>query len=157
MLQFFVMANSKAQTVAEYLNELSEDRKQQIQEVRKIILENLPEGYEEGVHYGMITYYVPLSIFPEGYLNKKDTPLPYAALASQKNHMAVYLNCLYSDPTAYQDFIEQYKTSGKKMDIGKSCVRFKKVDDLPLDLIGKTIAETPVDKYINMYTEAIKK
>ena len=137
---------STAKTVADYLAELSEDRRQQVSTVRDVILENLPEGYEEVMNWGMITYQVPLDIYPDTY-NKK--PLMYAALASQKNHMAVYLSGLYMYKDKQKSFEAAYREKGKRFDVGKSCVRFRKLEDLPLDLIGKTIASLPVDAFVD--------
>jgi hypothetical protein len=123
---------SKATTVEQYLNELPEERKIAISKVRDVILENLPNGYQEVINWGAITYEVPLSICPDTY-NKK--PLMYAALASQKNHMAVYLSGVYISEKLRLQFENDYKATGKKLDMGKSCVRFKKIESLPLELI----------------------
>ena len=136
---------SKAETVKEYLEELSPERREQIEAVRAVILENLPEGYEEVINWGMITYQVPLEVYPDTY-NKK--PLMYAALASQKNHMAVYLTGIYMDDEAREEFETAYRATGKRYDVGKSCVRFRKLDNLPLPLIGESIAAMPMDEYI---------
>lgn len=144
---------SKALTPKEYLEQLPKERREELEVVRKVILKYLPKGYKEVMQYGMISYVVPLSLYPDGYLNKKDTPLPYASLASQKNYMSLYLMNIYSDkdPKAEQWFKKAYFATGKKMDVGKSCVRFKKVEDLPLDVIGKAISLTPVSKFIKQY------
>ncbi|MBT3228660.1 MAG: DUF1801 domain-containing protein [Candidatus Marinimicrobia bacterium] len=136
---------SEAKTVEEYISELPDDRATQIAQVRKIILANLPHGYEETMNWGMITYQVPLSVFPDTY-NKQ--PLMYAALASQKNHMSVYLSGIYTFEDRQKRFHEAYKETGKRMDIGKSCVRFRKLDDLPLELIGQTIASLPSSDFV---------
>lgn len=136
---------SKAVTVQEYLSELPEDRQDQISKVRQIILNNLPAGYEEVMNWGMITYQVPRSIYPDTY-NKQ--PLMYAALASQKNHMAVYLSGIYMLEKEQKNFEMAYRETGKRFDVGKSCVRFRKLDDLPLDLIAKTIAILPMDVFV---------
>jgi hypothetical protein len=138
---------SKAKTVQEYLSELPDDRLEAIDAVREVILENLPEGFEEAMNWGMITYQVPLSRYPDTY-NKK--PLMMAALASQKNHMAVYLTGVYADAESRVRFTDAYKETGKRMDMGQSCVRFRKLDDLPLDLVGKAIAEYSVDEFIEL-------
>ena len=106
------------------------------------------------MQYGMIGYVVPLKRYPKGYLGDKKTPLPYAALASQKHHMAVYLMNIYGNRKLEKWFLKEYKASGKKLDMEKSCVRFKKLDDLPLGLIGKAIAATPLAECIAMYEEA---
>jgi len=139
---------SKATSVAQYMNELPEERKAVISQVRDVILKNLPEGYEELMNWGMITYEVPLSICPNTY-NKK--PLLYAALASQKNHMAVYLSGVYINEKLRLQFENDYKATGKRLDMGKSCVRFKKLENLPLELIGKAIANFEVDEFIEVY------
>lgn len=144
------MVYNSAKDIKEYLESLPEDRKKSIEIVRDVILQNLPKGYEETMNWGMISYEVPLSIYPKTYNQK---PLMYAALASQKNHMAVYLSNIYSDPEARDWFEFEYKATGKKMDIGKSCVRFKKLDDLPIELIGQAIARTPMDEFIAYYEE----
>ena len=145
------MVWSSAQTVEEYLAELAPDRREAISAVRKVILDNLPTGYEEMMQFGMIGYVIPLERYPVTY-NKQ--ALQYAALASQKHYMSVYLMNVYGDPDSEQWFAEQYRASGKRLDMGKSCVRFKKLDDLPLDLIGRAIARTPVDAYIEVYEAA---
>ena len=132
---------SNAKTVEEYLTGLPDDRREQIIKVREVIIKNLPKGYEEVMNWGMITYQIPLEKYPETY-NKQ--PLMYAALASQKNHMAVYLMGIYSSEKMRTDFEEKYKASGKKMDLGKSCVRFKKIENLPLELIGEAISSIEV-------------
>lgn len=142
------MVQSKAATVAAYLNELPVDRREAIAAVRAVILENLAGGFEEIMDFGMIAYVVPLDRYPKTY-NKK--PLMYAALASQKNHMAVYLMCIYSDDRVEDWFTQAYAASGRKLDMGKSCVRFKKLDDLPLDVVGEAIARMSVDDFIASY------
>ena len=137
---------SDAKTVDQYISELPPERKQAIQKVRQTILENLPEGFEEAMNWGMISYEIPLATYPDTY-NKK--PLMYAALASQKNHMAVYLSGIYISEKARQDFDTAYKATGKRFDVGKSCVRFRKLDDLPLELIGEAIASVSVEDFVN--------
>jgi uncharacterized protein YdhG (YjbR/CyaY superfamily) len=139
---------SDAYSVTEYIAELPEDRRRAIKEVRGTILANLPAGYEEAMNWGMITYQVPLERYPDTYNGK---PLMYAGLASQKRHMAVYLTAVYSDDEAREEFVEAYRASGKKLDMGKSCVRFSKLENLPLDLIGKVIGSYPVDDYVRLY------
>jgi len=143
---------SDAKTVEEYLSELPDDRKASIETIRKTILENLPVGYEEVMNWGMITYQVPLETYPDTY-NKK--PLMYAALASQKNHMAVYLSGIYQHEGSRDSFEAAYKATGKRYDVGKSCVRFKKLEDLPLSLIGKTIASMGMNEFVSQ-TKAVR-
>lgn len=139
---------SPAKTVEEYLASLPEDRRTAISAVRQVILENLPKGYEEGMQYGLIGYFVPHSLYPKGYHCDPKQPLNYAGLGSQKNHMALYLMCAYGDTEIDAWFRDAYAKSGKKLDMGKACVRFKKLDDLPLDVVGKVIAMVPPEKYI---------
>lgn len=141
---------SEAKTIDEYIRSLPDDRASQIDRVRKTILENLPEGYEETMNWGMICYQVPLEVYPDTY-NKQ--PLMYAALASQKNHMAVYLSGLYMFEDKAKSFHASYRETGKRMDIGKSCVRFKKLEDLPLELIGHAIASLPMDDFVRSTKE----
>ena len=136
---------SNASTVDEYLSELPADRRAAIATVRQTILENLPEGYEESMNWGMIAYEVPLGAYPDTYNGQ---PLMYAALASQKNHMAVYLSGIYMSDDARSEFEAAYRATGKRLDVGKSCVRFKKLDDLPLELIGKCIASEDMQSFV---------
>jgi hypothetical protein len=142
---------SDATTVKEYLDSLPEERRKAISAVRREIRRRLPTGYQEGMQYGMIGYYVPLRRFPETYNGQ---PLGFAALASQKNYMAVYLNNIYADPKLQRWFEQQYRATGKRLDMGKSCVRFKRLDDLPVELIGEAISKTPVDDFIAQYEDA---
>ena len=142
------MVRSEAQTVDEYLAGLPEDRREAIETVRQVILDNLPAGYEECMDFGMICYVIPLERYPTTY---NGHPLMAIALASQKNHMAVYLHNIYTDPEIAEWFTTEYKASGKRMDIGKSCVRFRKLENLPLELIGQAVAKTPPDRYIELY------
>ena len=142
---------SSAETVEEYLGELPDDRREAIAEVRDAILDNLPEGVVETMSWGMISYEVPLEVFPDTY-NKK--PLQYAALASQKNHMAVYLHSIYMNDDNAEWFADAYKATGKKFDMGKSCVRFKKIEQLPVDLIGQAIGKVTMDQFLDHYRAA---
>lgn len=136
---------SNAKTVDAYLAEVPQERQEDIRKVRKVILDNLPHGYEEVMNWGMITYQVPLSVYPDTY-NKK--PIMYAALASQKNHMAVYLSTIYTDESKGKQFEEKYRATGKPYDVGKSCVRFRKLDDLPLPLIAEEVASMEVEDFV---------
>ncbi len=139
---------SKATTIDQYLEELDDTRRETISTVRDVVLQNLPDGYEEMMLFGMITYAVPLSRYPKTY-NKQ--PLMYAALASQSRHMALYLTNVYGDESVENWFRERYLATGKRLDMGKSCVRFRKLDDLPLDLVAEAIAKTPIDEFIEVY------
>jgi uncharacterized protein YdhG (YjbR/CyaY superfamily) len=144
---------SEAATVEDYLSGLPADRREAIETVREVILANLPNGLEEVMNWGMIAYEVPLERYPDTY-NKK--PLMYAALASQKNHLAVYLTGIYMDDGARREFEEAYRATGKRFDVGQSCVRFRKIDDLPLSLIGDTIGSVEVDEFIVRYEDGRK-
>jgi hypothetical protein len=137
-----------AKTVDEYLQSLPEERRAVVNAVRKVIRANLPEGYAECVQYGMIGYVVPHSIYPAGYHCDPRQPLPIAGLAAQKNYFAMHLMAVYGHPETEQWFRKAYLASGKKLDMGKACVRFKKVDDLPLEVIGQLIARVPVKAYV---------
>jgi hypothetical protein len=145
------MARSGAATVDEYLAELPEDRRTAIAEVRDVVLRNLPAGYVETMNWGMISYEVPLERYPNTYNGQ---PLSYAALASQKNYCAVYLIGVYGDGEQARWFKEEFKRAGKKLDIGKSCVRFRTADDLALNAIGKVIASTTPEQYIAIHEKA---
>ena len=146
---------SKASTVEAYLGALPEDRRAAICAVRNVILDNLDASYEEGMQYGMIGYYVPHRIYPKGYHSDPRQPLPFAALASQKNYMSLYLMSVYcgcvDDIPANQHerwFREAWAKTGKKLDMGKACIRFKKIEDLPLELIAEAIRRVPASTYI---------
>lgn len=148
------MAASKATTVREYLDGLPPERRDTLTAVRKVILDNLPAGYTETMGFGMIAYGVPLSRFPDTYNGQ---PLCYAALAAQKNYCSVYLMRVYGDPKLAAWFREEFKRAGKKLDMGKSCVRFRRPDDLPLDVIARVIASTPIEAYIGFYQHRKRK
>jgi hypothetical protein len=147
---------SKAATVEEYLAGLPEDRRLALEAVRQVVLKNLDKDYEEGIQYGMIGYYVPHRVHPAGYHCDPKQPLPFASLGSQKNHMALYLMCIYGDSEHAEWFRQAWAKTGKKLDMGKACLRFKKVDDLALEVIGEAIKRVPASKYIK-YCEAATK
>jgi hypothetical protein len=148
------MTQPSQQSPDEYIEALPEDRKAAISAVRSVILANLPAGYEETVQHGMLSYVIPLAAYPVTY-NKM--PLLFAGLASQKNYMTVHLMNIYGNPADEEWFVQRYKATGKKLNMGKSCVRFKTVDDLPIDLIGEAVARTPVESYIKIYEDSRKK
>jgi Domain of unknown function (DU1801) len=135
-------------TPDEYVASVPDERRPAIEAVRRTILANLPDGFEEVVQHGMLAYVVPLERYPKTY-NKQ--PLVMAALANQKNHMAVYLTCAYADDGAASTFRQQWEATGRKLDMGKSCVRFKRLDDVPLAVLGDEIARTPLDAFITLY------
>jgi len=145
------MAASDATSPEAYLEGLPEDRRAAVAAVRDVILRNLPDGYVETVNWGMLSYEIPLDRYPETYNGK---PLSYAALASQKNHIAVYLMCVYSDPALLEQLKAGFERAGKKLNMGKSCLRFRKLEDVPLDVIGEVVASTPPDAYIAQYEAA---
>lgn len=148
---------SQAATVTQYLADLPPDRQTALKAVRAVIRKHLPKGLVEQMQYGMIGYVVPHKIFPAGYHCKPSDPLPFAALASQKNYMSLYLMTAYQDDGTVDWLKEQFALKGKKLDLGKSCLRFKKLEDLPLDVIGEAIARVPVDEYIRRYEAALKR
>jgi hypothetical protein len=148
---------SKATTIKAYLASVPADRRAAIQAVREVIVANLGKGYEEGMQYGMIGYFVPHTLYPPGYHCDPKQPLPFAALASQKNHMAIYLMCLYGDADQAKWLRAEWAKTGKKLDMGKSCIRFKKLDEVPLELIGRAIARVPAKDYIAHYESMLAK
>lgn len=148
---------SDATTVKKYLASLPADRRSAIEAVRQVVLKNLPKGYEEGMQYGMIGYYVPHSLYPPGYHCNPKEPLPYINLASQKNYMSLYMTCLYSDSKDEKWFREEWAKTGKKLNMGKCCVRFRRIDDLPLPLIGKAVKLATVKKFVAHYESVIKR
>ena len=140
-----------ATTVEEYLGKLPADRRQAIAKVREVVNANLPAGYEEGIQYGMISWYIPLARYPVTYNGQ---PLAIASLASQKSYMALYLVGVYGNPGIDSWFRAAFAKAGKKLDMGKSCVRFKTLDALPLDVIGETIRRVPVEAFLEQYEDA---
>ena len=148
------MASSNASTPEEYLAELPEDRREVVARVRAVILENLPEGYEETMNWGMISYEIPLDIYPDSYNGQ---PLLYMAVAAQKNHFAVYASGVYMNPKGEDWLKEEFEKADKKLDMGKSCIRFRKLENIPLDVIGKIAAGQTVDQFLEIYQEARRK
>ena len=150
--------SSKATTVENYLKELPEDRKDAIEKLRKILLKNLPKGFEEIISYGMIGYCVPHKKYPKGYHCKPEQPLPFINIASQKNFIALYHMGLYADKKLYNWFTGEFDKHVKgKLDIGKSCIRFKNLDQIPFDLIGELATKISVNEWISCYEKAFVK
>lgn len=145
------MVISKTTTVADYLAELPADRRAEIERVRDLINEAIPDGYHEGIGYGMIGWVVPLEDYPKTYNGQ---PLAYAGLAAQKNYNSLYLTCAYASKERSQQLKAAFASAGKKLDMGKSCIRFKKADDLALDHIAREIASTTPDEFIRIYEQA---
>ena len=149
---------SKATSTKQYLDELPIDRKEPIQKLRQQILDNLPEGIEETMNYGMLGYVVPHTVYPDGYHCDTKQPLPFMNLASQKNFIAVYSMVLYAKKELIDWFTSEYAKRCKyNLDMGKSCIRFKKMDDIPFDLIGELTAKVSTEEWIIMYESAFKK
>jgi hypothetical protein len=146
---------SKASTVKEYLASLPEDRRKGIEVVRKVILKNLDKQYEESMLWGMIGYAVPHRVWPTGYHCDPSKPLMMAALSSQKNNLSVYLMSVYSDKAERAWFQKAWAKSGKKLNMGGSCIRFTKVEDAALDVIGEAIRRTPAKTYIESYVKLL--
>lgn len=145
-------------TPKQYIDQLPDDRKQAMSKLRKTILEAIPEGFEEIINYSMISYVVPHSLFPEGYHCDPKLPLPFMSIASQKNFIAVYHMGIYADNKLLDWFTNEYtKHSKTKLDMGKSCIRFKKIDQLPYELIGALSSKMSVDDWIKTYKKAFIK
>jgi hypothetical protein len=149
---------SKAATVDAYLKSLPDDRRAVVEAVRSAILKNLDAGFAEGMQYGMIGYAVPHAIYPDGYHCGPKQPLPFAALAAQKNHYSLYLMCLYDEQAdLHAWFRAAWQKAGKKLDMGKGCVRFKRLDDVPLDVVGELFKRVTARKYIAAYESSLAK
>lgn len=149
---------SKATTPEQYISELPEERKEVISKLRDVILKNIPKGFEEQMNYGMLGYVVPHSIYPDGYHCDTKLPLPFMNLASQKNFVAVYHMGIYSDPKLLEWFTTEYPKHCKyKLDMGKSCMRFKRMNDIPYELIGELASKMTTDNWIEFYENAVKK
>ena len=148
----------KASTPDEYISKVPEERKPAMERLRKIIQENLPEGFKEEMSYGMIGYVVPHSRYPGGYHVNPELPLPFLNLASQKNYIALYHSGVYADAELLEWFKAEYPKHAKsRLDMGKSCLRFKKIDDIPYDLIAELLQKITVDDWIKMYEKGINK
>jgi hypothetical protein len=139
---------SAAGTADDYLAELAEDRRDALATVRQVVLDHLPAGFAEAMQFGMISYVVPLERYPDTYNGQA---LPVISLANQKRHMALYLTGVYSDEAAQAWLEQRWAETGKKLDMGKSCVRFRRLDDLPLDVVGEVVERIPVDDFIAFY------
>lgn len=142
---------SDAATPEAYLSGLPDDRREALEAVRAVVLDRLPDGIVETMNWGMVTYEVPLATYPDTYNGQ---PLAYAALASQKNHMAVYLMGIYGSPELATQFEEAYRATGKRLDMGRSCVRFKRLEDLPLDVVGDAIGALTLEEFLALHDQA---
>lgn len=149
---------SDAKSPQEYIESLPEDRKTALSKLRTAILQNLPEGFEEAMSYGMLGYVVPHSLYPAGYHCSPELPLPFMSIASQKNFIAVYHMGIYMDKDLYDWFTAEFaKQSKLKLDMGKSCIRFKKMDQIPFELIGDLAAKMTTGQWINLYEKTLKR
>lgn len=149
---------SDAKTPEDYINSLPEDRKSHVEKLRNVIIKNLPKGFSEGMGYGMLGYVVPHSIYPKGYHCKPSDPLPFIGMASQKNSINFYHMGIYANKELHDWFVSEYpKHSTRKLDMGKSCIRFKKFEDIPFDLIGELVTKVSVEDWIATYESAFIK
>ena len=147
----------EANTIEEYISQLPKERKEPFNTLRETILENLPEGFEEGLGYGMPAYFVPHSKYPDGYHCDPKLPLPFISIASQKNFIAFYRMGIYSDPKLLKWFTDEYPNYVKtKLDMGKSCIRFKKMDQIPYKLLGELASKMTADEWIERYESIVK-
>ncbi len=147
---------SKAATPQDYIDSLPEDRRAMVSAIRDTINDNLPDGFEAGMQYGMLGWFVPHSVYPDGYHCDAKQPVPYIGLANQKNKVSLYLFCVYVDSDLAQWFEQSLRDFlGKKPDMGKSCVRFKRLEDVPLDLIAETVRKMPLDAFMERYQAQI--
>ena len=149
---------SKATSPQDYINEAPKERQVYLSKLRETITNNLPEGFEEGMQYGMIGYYVPHSIYPDGYHCNTKEPLPFMSFASQKNSVNLYHSGIYANKKIHNWFVNEYpKHCKRKLDMGKSCIRFKKPEEIPFDLIAELCQKITVKDWISIYENVIKK
>ena len=142
----------------DYISQVPEERQDTLKKLRKTIKTNLPKGFEEGILYKMIGYYVPHSVYPDGYHCDPKTPLPFMSFASQKNSVNLYHSGIYANPELHDWFVTEYpKHCKRKLDMGKSCIRFKKMDEIPFELIGELTGKMTCDEWINIYETVLKK
>lgn len=148
----------KANSPEDYINQVPEERRETLKKLRETIKKNLPKGFEEGIQYGMIGYYVPHETYPDGYHCKPEEPLPFMSFASQKNSVNLYHSGIYAITEIHDWFVNEYpKHCKRKLDMGKSCIRFKKLDEIPFDLIAELCTKITVDHWIVIYETNIKK
>lgn len=148
----------QATSAEDYISQVPEERQEALNQLRKVIKANLPTGFEEGIQYGMIGYYVPHSIYPDGYHCDSKIPLPFMSFASQKNSVNLYHSGIYAKKELHDWFVNEYpKHCKRKLDMGKSCIRFKKMDEIPFELIGELVQKMTSEEWITIYESAIKK
>lgn len=145
-------------TPEEYVNAIPEERREVFEKLRETIVENIPDGFREEINYGMIGYVVPHRLYPPGYHCDPKLPLPFVGIASQKNFIALYHMGIYANPDLLDWFVSEFpKHSKSKLDMGKSCIRFKKPEHIPFDLIGQLMQKITVEDWINLYESAFRK
>lgn len=148
----------KATSPEDYILQVPKERQNTLKRLRKTIVDNIPKGFEEGIQYGMIGYYVPHSVYPDGYHCNPETPLPFMSFASQKNSVNLYHSGIYTKKELYDWFVNEYpKHCSRKLDMGKSCIRFKKLDEIPFDLIAELTRKMTCDEWINVCESVFKK
>jgi len=148
----------EASSPEDYIHQAPEERQVALKKLRKTITDHLPEGFQEVISYGMIGYVVPHTLYPDGYHCDPKTPLPFMSFASQKNSINLYHMGIYAKPEIYDWFVSEYpKHCKRKLDMGKSCIRFKKIEEIPFDLIGELCSKLTVDTWIDIYEKAFKK
>ena len=148
----------EAKSPEDYISQVPEERREALKKLQKTIKENLPKGFEEGMQYKMIGYYVPFSVYPDGYHCAPNEPLPFMSFASQKNSVNLYHSGIYAKPELHDWFVNEYpKHSKRKLDMGKSCIRFKKIEEIPYDLIAELCTKMTVDEWIDIYETNTKK
>ncbi|NRA57704.1 MAG: DUF1801 domain-containing protein [Phycisphaerales bacterium] len=145
------MPSTKPTTIAAYMKGVPTDRREALEQIRAVVNKNIDKPFEEGMQYGMPSWYVPHSVYPEGYHCDPKQPLPFASIANQKNHIGLYLFCVYQDKAVHDWFVDAWKASGKKLDMGKSCVRVKDLDGVPLDVLAKLFKKVKAKAYIASY------
>lgn len=142
----------------DYISQVPEERQEALKKLRKVITDNLPDGFEEGIQYKMIGYYVPHSVYPDGYHCDPKTPLPFMSFASQKNSVNLYHSGIYANKELHDWFVNEYpKHNSRKLDMGKSCIRFKKIEEIPYELIGELTSKMTCEEWIDIYETALKK
>ena len=143
--------SAKPTTPKQYLDSLPEDRRKAIQAIRRVINANRDPKLREGIQYGMLGWFVPHSVYPAGYHCDPTEPLPFGSLASQKNHIGIYLFCLYTDEAEQARLVKAWKASGKRLDMGKSCIRVRSLEDVPLDVLGEAVSRMTCDRFVEIY------
>lgn len=148
----------QATSAEDYISQVPKEQQDALKQLRRVIKANLPKGFEEGIQYGMIAYSVPHSVYPDGYHCNPKIPLPFMSFASQKNSINLYHSGIYAKKELHDWFVNEYpKHCKRKLDMGKSCIRFKKVEDIPFDLIGELVQQMSCEEWITIYESLIKK